>query len=178
MKALESIGYVTPKDYTSYLNFHIFRSKNYRMKSKLFILGFALLGAIFIALGFLIGNKGLIIGGGAVILCLIMFFYTVNNNVKRICKSKAKIVRAKQHMIFGKNGLVLDLLFQDEAENEHDEIFYDELEKVYLAQNAIYLYVEKRSVLIIPKRNLKVTPEEARAFLEKYIPDQILVICN
>ncbi len=178
MKALESIGYVTPRDYSSYLYFHIFRSKNYRLKSKLFIFGMLLVGAILIALGLWSGEKGLVIGGGAIILCFFMFFYTVNNNVKRICNSKAKVVRAKQHMQFGKNGFMMDLLFQNEEENEHDEIFYDELEMVYDAKDAIYFYIEKRSVLIIPKRNLKITPEEARAFLIKYIPAQKLVICK
>ena len=178
MKALESIGYVTPKDYSKYLYFHLFRSKNYRLKYKLFVFGLLLLGGILIALGFYYRIKGLVLGGGAIILCFLMFFYTVNTNVKKICKSTAKIVRAKQHMRFGKNGLMLDLYFQNEEENEHDEIFFDELEKVYFAKDAIYVYIEKRSVLIIPKRNLKVTPEEARAFLEKYIPDQMLVICN
>lgn len=178
MKALESIGYVTPKDYSKYLYFHLFRSKNYRLKYKLFVFGLLLLGAVFITLGFSFRIKGLVLGGGAIILCFCMFFYTVNTNVKKICKSKAKVVRAQQHLTFGKNGFMLDLLFRNEEENEHDEIFFDELEKVYLAKDAIYIYVEKRSVLIIPKRNLKVTPEEARAFLEKYIPAQILVICK
>ncbi len=178
MKALESMGYVTPKDYSAYVKFHVLKGKYYRLKSALIVFGLVLLGGGLVAYGFMSRAKGLVVGGGAILLCLLMFFYTINTNVKRICNSKAKTVRAKQHVVFGKNGFALDLLFQNEEENEHDEIFFDELEMVYDAKTAIYLYIEKRSVIIIPKRNLKISPEEARAFLVKYIPSQKLIICE
>ncbi len=178
MKALESIGYVTPKDYSAYVKFHVLKGKYYRLKSALIVIGLVLLGGLLVAYGFLSRTKGLVVGGGAILLCLLMFFYTINTNVKRICNSKAKTVRAKQHIVFGKNGFSLDLLFKNEEENEHDEIFFDELEMVYDAKTAIYVYIETRSVIIIPKRNLKISPEEARAFLVKYIPAQKLIICE
>ena len=178
MKALESIGYVTPRDYSAYVKFHVLRGKYYRLKSALIVFGLVLLGSALVAYGFMTRSKGLVVGGGAILLCLLMFFYTINTNVKRICNSKAKTVRAMQKVTFGKNGFALDLLFQNEEENEHDEIFFDELEMVYDAKTAIYVYIEKRSVIIIPKRNLRISPEEARAFLVKYIPSQKLTICE
>ena len=70
------------------------------------------------------------------------------------------------------------LIMQNPEENEHDEIFYDELEAIYLTKHAIYVYIEKRSVIIIPKRNLKVTPFEAYSFLYKYIPKGKLILCR
>jgi hypothetical protein len=132
---------------------------------------------ILFALGFLRSVKGLWIIGGVLLLCVGMFFYTINVNVKRTCNSNAKTVRAKQNVTFGKNGFVFELLFNNEEENERDEIFYDELDAVYFAAKAIYLYIEKRSVIIIPKRNLNISPIEAREFLKKYIDPQKLVIC-
>lgn len=178
MKALESFGYVTPRDYSAYVKFHVLKGKYYRLKSFAIIFGLVILCAVLLLLGFVYSNKSLWIAAGAIILCLFMFGYTINVNVKRICNSKAKVIRAKQKTVFGKNGFVFDLIFDNEEENEHDEIFFDELECVYETKKAIYIYIEKRSVIVIPKRNLKISPAEAREFLIKYIPAQKLVICK
>ncbi len=177
MKAIQSEGYVSIADYKAFIKFHVLRGKYYRLKSAAIIFGIVLISAVLLTLGFLTHNKGLIIGGGAILLCLLMFFYTINVNVKRVCTSKAKTVRSIQKTVFGKNGFVFELICKNPEENEHDEIFFDELETVYVTKNTIYLYIEKRSVIIIPKRNLKITPEEAYKFLQKYIPAQKLVIC-
>ena len=177
MKALESFGYVTPRDYSAYVKFHVLRGKYYRLRAALIVGGLLLITAALFLVGYVLHQKVYWVAGGAVLLCFLMFFYTLNVNVKRVCNKQAKVVRAKQKTVFGKNGFVFDLIFQNEEENEHDEIFFDELEKVYVTKNAIYLYVEKRSVIVIPMRNLKITPAEALEFLKKYIPAQILVIC-
>lgn len=177
MKALESLGFVTPRDYNSYVKFNIFKGRFYRLKSALAVISVVLLSIVFVLLGFAVVNKSFFIAGGAILLCLLMFFYTISVNVKNHCNSNAKIVRAKQKTVFGKNGFVFELLFDKEENNEHDEIFYDELDAVYDTKNAIYMYIEKRSVIIIPKRNLNMSPAEAREFLVKYIPAQILTVC-
>lgn len=177
MKAIKSEGYVSIADYKAFIKFHLMRGKYYRLKSAMLIFGILIIAVGLITFGWLIHNKGMLIGGGAVLLCLIMFFYTLNVNVKRVCTGKAKTVRAIQKTAFGKNGFVFDLVFKDPEENEHDEIFFDELEVVYVTRNTIYLYIEKRSVIIIPKRNLKISPEEAFAYLQKYIPSEKLVVC-
>lgn len=177
MKAIESMGFVTPRDYTKYVRFNVLKGKYYRVKSIGAIVAIVVLTVALLLIGLLTGEKSLWIAAGALVLCSIMFLYTINTNVKNACKGKAKVIRAKQHTVFGKNGLVFELLFDNEEENEHDEIFYDELEHVYDTKHAIYVYIEKRSVIVIPKRNLNMSPAEARAFLQKYIPAQVLVIC-
>ena len=177
MKAIESLGYVTPRDYTHFVRFNILKGKYYRVKAAVGIV-MALIVCAFLAInGVVKGEKSYFILAGAVLLCIFMLFYTINNNVKNHCNRQPKVIRAQQKAVFGKNGFVFELLFKDEEENEHDEIFYDELEYVYDTKHAIYLYIEKRSVLIIPKRNLNMSPAEAREFLKKYIPAQKLVIC-
>ena len=175
---LESSGFVTPKDYSRYVKFHVLKGKNYRVKTYLIVLGVVIAAALLLYYGLATRSKGLIIAAGAVVLALCMFIYTINVNVKRICRSNAKTVRAKQETVFGKNGFVFDLIMQNPEENEHDEIFYDELEAIYLTKHAIYVYIEKRSVIIIPKRNLKVTPFETYSFLYKYIPKGKLILCR
>lgn len=175
MKAIESLGYVTPRDYNSYIRFNMLKGKYYRVKVCIVTISILLLTAFLFINGFLTSNKNLFIIGGVIILCSLMFLYTLNVNVKRVCNSNAKIVRAKQKTVFGKNGFIFDLLFDDEALNEHDEIFFDEIDAIYLAPKAIYIYIEKRSVIIIPKRNLTIEPYEAKAFLEKFIPQKLIV---
>jgi len=175
---LESFGYVTAKDYSKYVKFHVLKGKNYRVKTYLIVLGIVIAAALLVYYGLATRSKGLIIAAGAIVLAFCMFIYTINVNVKRICRSNAKTVRGKQETIFGKNGFVFNLIMQNEEENEHDEIFYDELEMVYLAKHAIYVYIEKRSVIIIPKRNLKVTPNEAYTFLKAFIPADKLTLCR
>lgn len=177
MKALRSEGFVTLSDYITYTRFHLLKGKLYRFKvaALLFLLVFVV--AALVIAGFLSGNQKLWILAGAIVLCVVIFFYTVNVNVKNTCKQNASTVRAKQVTVFGKNGFVVDLIFHDEAQNENYEILYDEIEKVYLAPKAIYIYIEKRSAIVIPKRNLKISPSDARRFLEKYIQPEKLVVC-
>ena len=177
MKAIESLGFVSLKDYKEYVLFHVLKGKYYRWKKYGISIGVVVLCVALLVAGYFLENKTLFMGAGAIALCSFMFIYTLNVNVKNACNGKAKTVRAKQQTRFGKNGFVFELLLDNEEENERDEIFFDELEKVYDAPNAIYFYIEKRSVIIIPKRNLKISPAEAREFLQKFIPEEKLVIC-
>lgn len=175
MKSLRSEGYVTPKDYSSYLKFNILKGKYYRFKALFLLLFLLSLCAFLVFLALATNERLYFIIGGIILLCALMFFYTVNVNVKNICNKNAKIIRAKQRTVFGKNGFVFELLFQNESENEFDEIFYDEVDNIYLAPKAIYVYIEKRSVIVIPKRNLSVTPNEAYEFLKRYCPEKLIV---
>lgn len=177
LRPLESFGYVTPKDYTAYLKFNLLKGRYYRLKVMAVLLCLGTVCAWLLLAGFANGNKSLWIAAGAIALCAFMFIYTINVNVKRICNKSAKVIRAKQRTEFGKNGFVFELLFDNAEENEYNEIFYDEIEKIYLAPKAMYIYIEKRSVIVVPKRNLKVEPIEARAFLTKFVPAHKLVVC-
>ena len=177
LKPLSSEGFVTLKDYTIYLKFNMLKGKYYRLKVFLIRLLLAVATLTLLLLGYVKHEKSLWIAAGAIILCFLMFSYTVNTNVKRVCNKSAKVVRAKQRVQFGKNGFVFELLFQNEEENEYNEIFYDELEALYLAPHAMYLYIEKRSVIVVPKRNINITPAEALAFLQEFVPAEKLVVC-
>ena len=177
LKPLESEGYVTPRDYSTYLKFNLLKGRYYRIKVIAVLLSLLVVCLWLLLAGLANNNSNLWIAAGAIALCAFMFLYTVSVNVKRICNKSAKVIRAKQRTQFGKNGFVFELLFQNAEENEYNEIFYDEIEKIYLAPKAMYIYIEKRSVIVIPKRNLKVAPIEARAFLAKFVPAHKLVVC-
>ncbi len=177
MKPLKSLGYVTPRDYSAYLKFNMLKGRYYRIKVICVVFSLAVICLWLLLAGLSYGNKSLWIAAGAIALCAFMFLYTVNTNVKRICNKSAKVIRAKQRTEFGKNGFVFELMFQNEEENEFNEILYDEIDKIYLAPKAMYIYIEKRSVIVVPKRNLQISPIEARAFLTKFVPDHKLVVC-
>lgn len=177
MTPLKSEGYVTPKDYNRYIKFNLLKGKYYRIKVIFIIFAIAAVCISLFYAGFVTGTKGMWIAAGAILLCVFMFFYTTGVNVKRICNKSAKVIRAKQKTEFGKNGFVFELIFQNNEENEYNEILYDEIDKIYLAPYAMYIYIEKRSVIVVPKRNLNIPPIEARAFLTKFVPAQKLVVC-
>ena len=177
VKPIRSEGYVALKDYISYTRFHAFKGKYYRIKTMVLLLAILATCAYMAIYALATGAHKYLVIAGIMLLCTGMFFYVVNINVKNVCKKNAKTVYATQKTEFGKNGFVVDMLFKNPEENEHYEIFYDEVERVYFAPKAIYVYIEKRSAIIIPKRNLKINPYEARCFLQEYIPPQKLVVC-
>ncbi len=177
LKPLSAEGFVTPRDYNSYIKFNLLKGKYYRIKVICLTFLLVLLCGSLLYMGFAYNNKSLWIAAGAILLCVVMFFYTINVNVKRVCNKSAKVIRAKQKVQFGKNGFVFELLFQNEEENEYNEIFYDEIDFIYLAPKAMYIYIEKRSVIVVPKRNINIAPIEAVAFLKEFVPDHKLVIC-
>ncbi len=177
MKALESLGYVTPRDYTAFVKFNLLKGRYYRLKVALCIFAISAVCISLAVCGIAYWNKTLLIVAGAILLCCVMFVYTLNVNVKRVCNSNTKAVRAQQKAVFGKNGFIFEMLFKDEAENERDEIFYDELDLICVAPRAIYLYVEQRSVIILPYRNLNMSRKDAEAFLTRYAESHKLIVC-
>ena len=176
MKSIKSNGYVTVKDYNAYARFNVFKGKYYRIKMAVLAALLVFVCAALLILGFLMGEKKMWILAGALLLSVLLFFYLLSVSVKNTCKLNSATVRARQETMFGKNGFVVDLVFNDATKNERYEILYDEIEQLYLTRDAMYIYVEKRSAIIIPKRNLKIEPSEALEFLKKYAPHK-LVIC-
>lgn len=176
MRSIKSEGYVTVKDYSAYTRFNVFKGKYYRIKMILLCTFIFAICATLAVVGFLAHEKSYWILAGILALSTFMFFYMLNVRVKNTCKLNADTVRAVQKTEFGKNGFVVDLIFKDESKNENYEILYDEVENIFITRDAMYIYVEKRSAIIIPKRNLKIEPCEALEFLKKYAPHK-LVIC-
>lgn len=175
MKALESNGFVTVKDYASYVRFNIFKGRYYRVKQITLAVLMILLCCTLVFVGFAVRAKGYFIAAGIILLCCIMFGYVIKVNVNNYCKTKAELVRAKQKAVFGKNGLVHELLL--EPEPEHNEYFYEDLEKVYVTKNALYMYFDSKTSLVIPGRNMNMSRAETCKFLKTFIPNGKLVIC-
>ena len=116
MKTLASEGFVTPRDYNAYLKFNLLKGKYYRLKKVIVIVSIIALCATLVLSGLTSGNKNYFVIAGIVLLCFLMFLYTVNVNVKNICTRNAKIIRARQKTTFGKNGFVFELLFDNEED--------------------------------------------------------------
>ncbi len=177
MKALESMGYVALRDYNYFVRFNMFKGKYYRLKTLALILLSFITAVYFVLYGLSGGGAKYFVIAGIIALCFFMFFYVCSTTVKNICKQNAKTVRARQRVLFGKDGFLMDLICAKEEDNEYNEVFFKEIDRIYFAPKAIYIYIDKRSVIIMPKRNLNMSPIEAREFLKKYVPAQKLVVC-
>ncbi len=176
-KPFESFGFVTPRDYGAYVRFNLLKGKYYRLKA---LLAALLLTAAIIVLavfGINTGRRDLRIYSGILLLVTAMFAYVIKVNVRNICRKNAKTVRGKQHVLFGKNGFIFELLFENKADDEYTDVLYDEIDVIYEATNCFYIYVDKRTVIIVPKRNLRVSLAESRGFLQSFVGDKF-VICR
>lgn len=176
MKPFESYGKLNKNDYATYMRFAMLKGKYHRVKT----LAAALLltaGVITLALcGLLYSRKELLIIAGILLLCAAMFAYMIKTSVKNVLAKNAKAARGIQHVLFGKNGFIFELLYENEADCEYNDVLYEELEKVYETKAHFFIFMDKRSAIIVPKRNLRITAAEARGFLQKFIPDKF-VIC-
>lgn len=176
MKVLQSKGYVTVGDYSSYVKFNMFKGKFYRLKVRLLVVAVTAACLLLGIYGVRLHNMGMIIGAGIVLLCSAMFAYVVRVNVRNYCRSRADYVRSEQQVVFGKNGFTFEVLSKNN-ELPFTETLYSEIEVLYFAPGAIYIYLGGGSVVILPSRNINLRKADAIEFLTRYVPAEKLVIC-
>lgn len=177
MKALESLGYMKPDHYKEYVIFNFLKTKYHRILKLIISAVYSLSAVALLIYGFSSKNKTVMWVSVALLVLGALFIYSINRNVKAICRSNAKLMRGVQHVKFGKNGFIFNLIFKKESENEHYEVTFEEIMKIYDAPKAFYVYINKRSVVIIPKEYLCCTISEAEKYLETYCPAEKLVKC-
>ena len=176
MKPFESFGVLGQRDYGIFLRFNLLKGKYYRVITLAIALLYTALIIALAVIGLNNSNRDLVLTAGILLLCAGMAAYVIKVNVRNICRKHIKAMKGKQHILFGKNGLIFELLYEKEEDNEYTDILYDELDKVYETKAYYYIYVDKRTVLIAAKRNLRIPNSEAREFLQSFIPDKF-VIC-
>ncbi len=172
-KYLLAQGKVILSDYREFSTFNLCRGKFSRVIRTAFI-AWALVICLYLAVvGFMAQNTMLILIGGVLLLCLGTFFALLRKQVKTVCVKKQQYLYATHRVQFGKNGLIYSVLFDPEhnpykQEDTQDDFFYTDFMAVYETGGFFYLYLDKKSTIIVPKRNMMPADYmELRALLSK-----------
>ncbi len=176
MKPLECNGKLILSDYVDFARFNVFKGKYFRIK----IMAVPFVAALFcIFMIYLSVMQSTLIYGFIAVMMILMLRVVLGSfktKGKQMYAANAKYARAVQSTLFGKNGFITELKSEGK-EAEHNEYYFDEVQKIYFAPNAVYVYMNKKSVFILPKRNFKVTIDQALSYLSEYVPAEKLVIC-
>lgn len=176
MKPFESFGKLNKNDYTAFVRFGMLKGKYHRVYALLAALALTA-GVLALALtGIARKNKEALICAGILLLCAGMLAYMIKTNVRNVMVKNARAARGTQHVLFGKNGFVFELLYDKESDCEYTDVLYEEIDRVYETKAHFIIYIDKRTAVIVPKRNLRINVASAREFLQKFIPDKF-VIC-
>lgn len=158
-KYLFSSGKVVLSDYNEYSTFNLCRGKYSRVIRTAVVTWIVIICAFFAVAGFVAKNMMTVLIGGIILLCLASFFVLLRRQVKTVCLKKRQYLYATHEVRFGKNGLIYSVLFDPEhnpykQENTQDDFFYDDFYRIYETGGFFYLYLDKKSTIIVPKRNM------------------------
>jgi len=158
-KYLFSSGKVVLSDYREYSTFNLCRGKYSRVIRTAVVTWIVLICAFIAVAGFVAKNMMTVLIGGIILLCLASFFTLLRRQVKTVCVKKQQYLYATHEVRFGKNGLIYSVLFDPahnpyKQENTQDDFFYDDFYRVYETGGFFYLYLDKKSTIIVPKRNM------------------------
>jgi hypothetical protein len=176
MKPLVSKGKVVPNDYVEFAKFNAFKGKFYRIKVKSVPIVSCLIGIPIGLFGLISQEYILAIFAFIVLFSTYSLMTSFKNKGKRMFVVNKKFAGATHHVVFGKNGFINEVTYAD-GNTEHNEYLFSEVDKIYLAPAAVYIYMDKSAVFILPSANIKVTKDEAIAHLSKFVPEDKLVIC-
>ena len=170
---LTARGKIVLSDYREYMQFNLFRGKFSRLIRMLVILAVVLASLYLLLLGLQLHNTMVILGAGVLLLCFCMFFYLLRRTVKQTCLKQKPFLYATHEVRFGGNGLIYSVLY-DPEHNPHKlpdsqtDHFYDSFFRVYETSAFFYFYPEKKSAIILPKRNMTLQDgQKLRALLQK-----------
>ena len=170
---LTARGKVVLSDYREYMQFNLFRGKCSRLLRSLLILAVVLLSLYLLLLGIQLKNTVVILVAGVVLLCFCMFFYLLRRTVKQTCIRKKPFLYATHEVRFGGNGLIYSVLY-DPAHNPQNlpdsqqDYLYTTFFRVYETGGFFYFYPDKKSAIILPKRNLRIEDiQSLRTLLQK-----------
>lgn len=176
IKPLVSKGKVVPNDYVEFARFNAFKGKYYRIKVRAVPIVSCLIGIPLGLFGLIVQQYLLAIAAFIILFSTYSLMSSFKNKGKRMFVVNKKFAGAVHHVVFGKNGFINEVTYSD-GNTEHNEYLFGEVEKIYFAPAAIYIYMDKSSVFILPSHNVQVTKEEALAHLLKYVPEDKLIIC-
>ncbi len=176
MKALESIGQVIANDYVEFARFNTFKGKLYRVTIKAIPIFACLIGIPMALFGLIFRQYPYAILAFVLLFSAYSLMSSFKNKGKRMFVANARFAGATHHVVFGKNGFINEVTFKD-GTTDHNEYYFEETMKIYYAPQAIYIYMDKGSVFILPKRNFNIEEKEALAHLVRFVPDYKLVVC-
>ncbi len=158
-KYLLSKGKVVLSDYREYSNFNLCRNKYSRVIRTLIVVWVIAMALYLAVAGLATQNSALVLIGGLILLCAGTFFALLRKQVKTVCVKKQEYLYATHQVQFGKNGLIYSVIFDPEHnarkhEDTQDDFFYEDFMAVYETKGFFYLYVDKKSTIIVPKRNM------------------------
>lgn len=158
-KYLLSKGKIVLSDYREYANFNLCRGKLSRVIRTAVTVWVVIIAAYLAVVGFASQNSTLVLVGGLILLCLGTFFALLRKQVKTVCVKKQEYLYATHQVQFGNNGLIYSVLFDPEhngrkLEDTQDDFFYTDFFRVYETGGFFYLYLDKKSTIIVPKRNM------------------------
>lgn len=164
MKYLFARGMVVLSDYREYMNFNLFRGKCSRIVRALVILAAVMLCVFLLLLALQLHSMPLVILAGGLLLCFCMFFFLLRRHVKTICVKRKPFLYATHEVQFGGNGLIYSVLYDAAHNPQHlpdsrQEYRYESFYRVYETGGFVYFYPDKKSALILPKRNM--TPADS-----------------
>lgn len=173
-KQIEGSCRLTPQIFQQWANFHLWRCKNPRLKRSMICFCVFAVAVFFAALGLQLQQNVLIIAGGAILLCMLVFGYSMKTAIKRNIASAKDLIDDPYYFWLAPTGLIVEIKHPD-GDERHD-FFYHEIEAVYDANDCFYVYRSKDSCLLIPIGCLNATPEECREFIQSKIGDKYIKV--
>lgn len=158
---------LTPEIFQCWANFHLWRCKNPRLKKSMVCFCVFAAAVLLAALGLQLNQNVLIIAGGAVLLCMLVFGYSMKTAIKRNIASAKDLINDPYHFCLAPTGLIVEIKHPD-GDERHD-FFYEEIENVYDTNDCLYVYRSKDSCMLIPIGCLDATPEQVREFIQSKI---------
>ena len=161
MKRLHARGKIVLSDYREYAYFNLFRNRFSRVLRTMTMLVIVLVAVYLFLVGFSAQSSLFVVGGGAVLLSLGSFVFMFRRNVKNVCTKRKPFLYASHEIRFGGNGMVYSVLYDSEHNphkwaDSHVEYLYKDFFRVYENGGFFYFYTDKKSAIILPKRNMTV----------------------
>lgn len=156
---LFSSGKIVLSDYREYATFNLCRGKFSRVIRTAVVIWIIVICLYLALVGLASQRTMLLLVAGIILLCLGSFFGLLRRQVKTVCIRKKPFLYATHEVRFGGNGLIYSVLFDSEhnphqMEDSQDDFFYDDFFRVYETGGFFYLYLNKKSTIIVPKRNM------------------------
>lgn len=177
---LTARGKIVLSDYREYMNFNLFRGKFSRLIRALVILAVVLACLYVLLLGLQLHSTLLVLAAGIALLCFCMFFYLLRRSVKQTCLKRKPFLYATHEVRCGGNGLIYSVLY-DPAHNpqglpdSQQDYLYESFFRVYENGGFFYFYPDKKSAIILPKRNMtQQDGQKLRALLQKELGDRFV----
>ncbi len=180
MKYLTARGKIVLSDYREYMNFHLFRGRWSRVLRSLVILAVLLVCVYLILLGIQLRNTMLLLLAGILLLCFCMFFFLLRKYVKDLCMKRKPFLYATHEICCGGNGLIYSVFYDPEHNPQHlpdsqQDYLYSGFCRIYETGGFFYFYPDRKSAIILPKRNMPPADSlRLRSLLKKELGKQFI----